>query len=74
MAGNVEEDVADAYAAYPSGTFVRDHFATIHGSYRDQAAVADAWERHLDRIALIALPRTHRGYLSSFSRPPRTPC
>jgi len=33
MAGNVEEYVADAYAAYPGGTFVADHLAIIHGSY-----------------------------------------
>ncbi len=34
MAGNVEEYVADSYAAYPGGDFVRDHLVDIHGSYR----------------------------------------
>jgi formylglycine-generating enzyme required for sulfatase activity len=34
MAGNVEEYVADTYAAYAGGEFVRDHLVAIHGSYR----------------------------------------
>ena len=34
MAGNVEEYVADDYAAYPGGPFVADHLVQIHGSYR----------------------------------------
>ena len=34
MAGNVEEYVADIYAAYPGGAFVTDHLVEIHGQYR----------------------------------------
>lgn len=34
MAGNVEEYVADNYAAYPGGLFVEDHLVQIHGDYR----------------------------------------
>lgn len=34
MAGNVEEYVADNYAAYPGGEFVADHLIQIHGEYR----------------------------------------
>lgn len=34
MAGNVEEYVADDYAAYPAGPWVADHLVQIHGSYR----------------------------------------
>ena len=34
MAGNVEEYVADDYAAYPGGPFVADHLVQIHGAYR----------------------------------------
>lgn len=34
MAGNVEEYVAEDYAAYPGGTFVIDHLVEIHGRYR----------------------------------------
>jgi formylglycine-generating enzyme required for sulfatase activity len=34
MAGNVEEYVADLYAAYPGGSHVEDHLVKIHGSYR----------------------------------------
>jgi formylglycine-generating enzyme required for sulfatase activity len=34
MAGNVEEYVSDAYAAYPGGAFIEDHLVKIHGSYR----------------------------------------
>ena len=34
MAGNVEEYVADVYAPYPGGSFVADHLAQLHGSYR----------------------------------------
>ena len=34
MAGNVEEYVADSYAAYPGGSFVTDHLVEIHGDYR----------------------------------------
>lgn len=34
MAGNVEEYVADNYAAYPGGHWVEDHLVQIHGSYR----------------------------------------
>jgi len=34
MAGNVEEYVADAYAAYPGGAFITDHLVEIHGGYR----------------------------------------
>ena len=34
LAGNVEEYVADNYAAYPGGTFVADHLVRIHGTYR----------------------------------------
>jgi toxoflavin biosynthesis protein ToxD len=34
MAGNVEEYVSDAYAAYPGGSFITDHLAEIHGDYR----------------------------------------
>jgi formylglycine-generating enzyme required for sulfatase activity len=34
MAGNVEEYVADVYAAYPGGSFVADHLVQIQGTYR----------------------------------------
>jgi len=34
MAGNVEEYVADLYAAYPGGSFVADHLVQLQGSYR----------------------------------------
>ena len=34
MAGNVEEYVADNYAAYPGGDWVKDHLVEIHGTYR----------------------------------------
>ena len=34
MAGNVEEYVADDYAAYPGGAFIADHLVQIHGRYR----------------------------------------
>jgi formylglycine-generating enzyme required for sulfatase activity len=34
MAGNVEEYVADRYAAYPGGRFISDHLVEIHGDYR----------------------------------------
>jgi len=34
MAGNVEEYVSDAYAAYPGGSFITDHLVEIHGGYR----------------------------------------
>lgn len=34
MAGNVEEYVADDYAAYPGGLRVEDHLVQIHGRYR----------------------------------------
>lgn len=34
MAGNVEEYLADVYAAYPGGSFVADHLAQSQGSYR----------------------------------------
>jgi formylglycine-generating enzyme required for sulfatase activity len=34
MAGNVEEYVADVYAAYPGGSFVADHLVQIQGAYR----------------------------------------
>ncbi len=34
MAGNVEEYVADEYAAYPGGPFIADHLVKIHGAYR----------------------------------------
>jgi formylglycine-generating enzyme required for sulfatase activity len=34
MAGNVEEYVADVYAAYPGGSFVSDHLVQMQGSYR----------------------------------------
>jgi len=34
MAGNVEEYVADDYAAYPGGTPIADHLVQIHGAYR----------------------------------------
>lgn len=34
MAGNVEEYVADVYAAYPGGSYVADHLVLIQGSYR----------------------------------------
>jgi formylglycine-generating enzyme required for sulfatase activity len=34
MAGNVEEYVADDYAAYPGGPFIADHLVQIHGRYR----------------------------------------
>ena len=34
MAGNVEEYVADAYAAYPGGPWIDDHLSQIHGIYR----------------------------------------
>jgi len=34
MAGNVEEYVADAYAAYQGGAFIADHLVQINGSYR----------------------------------------
>ncbi len=34
MAGNVEEYVAEDYAAYPGGTAVHDHLARISGRYR----------------------------------------
>jgi len=34
MAGNVEEYVADDYAAYPGGEWVADHLVQIHGRYR----------------------------------------
>lgn len=34
MAGNVEEYVADHYAAYPGGDYVADHLVEIHGQYR----------------------------------------
>ena len=34
MAGNVEEYVADYYAAYPNGQFIDDHLVQIHGQYR----------------------------------------
>ncbi len=33
LAGNVEEYVAENYAAYPGGEFVRDHLVEIHGDY-----------------------------------------
>ena len=34
LAGNVEEYVADDYAAYPGGPFIADHLVQIHGRYR----------------------------------------
>ena len=34
MGGNVEEYVADNYAAYPGGSWVADHLVEIHGNYR----------------------------------------
>ena len=34
MAGNVEEYVADNYAAYTGGDFIVDHLVEIHGTYR----------------------------------------
>lgn len=34
MAGNVEEYVADNYAAYPGGSFIADHLAQLQGTYR----------------------------------------
>ncbi len=34
MAGNVEEYVADDYAAYPQGAFIADHLAQTLGPYR----------------------------------------
>jgi formylglycine-generating enzyme required for sulfatase activity len=34
LAGNVEEYVADNYAAYAGGSEVDDHLKQIHGSYR----------------------------------------
>jgi len=34
LAGNVEEYVADDYAPYPGGRFVKDHLVDIHGNYR----------------------------------------
>ena len=34
MAGNVEEYVADNYAAYPGGDWVTDHLVEIQGTYR----------------------------------------
>ncbi len=34
MAGNVEEYVADDYAAYPGAAFVADHLVRIQGAYR----------------------------------------
>ena len=34
MAGNVEEYVADDYAPYPGGSYIFDHLAQIHGTYR----------------------------------------
>jgi len=34
MGGNVEEYVADDYAAYPGGAVVTDDLAQIHGTYR----------------------------------------
>ena len=34
MAGNVEEYVAENYAAYPGGPVIDDHLSQIHGTYR----------------------------------------
>jgi formylglycine-generating enzyme required for sulfatase activity len=34
MGGNVEEYVADNYAAYPGGQWIEDHLVQIHGNYR----------------------------------------
>ncbi|EGD60339.1 hypothetical protein Y88_2213 [Novosphingobium nitrogenifigens DSM 19370] len=34
MGGNVEEYVADDYAAYPGGETIADHLSQIHGRYR----------------------------------------
>ncbi len=34
MAGNVEEYVADSYAAYPGGDWIADHLVEINGMYR----------------------------------------
>jgi toxoflavin biosynthesis protein ToxD len=34
MAGNVEEYVADTYAAYPQGEFIEDHLVRMLGTYR----------------------------------------
>ena len=34
MAGNVEEYVADTYAAYPGGNFISDHLVEMHRAYR----------------------------------------
>jgi formylglycine-generating enzyme required for sulfatase activity len=52
MGGNVEEYVADAYAAYPGGAPVRDDLVELHGTYR--VARGGAFSRFAD------LARTRR--------------
>lgn len=50
MAGNVEEYVADNYAAYPGGAFVKDHLVHIHGQYRVARGGSFARFRDLARV------------------------
>lgn len=51
MAGNVEEYVADVYAAYPGGRYIEDHLTEIQGDYHVARGGSFARFRDLARNA-----------------------